>query len=54
MRDGRVAYDGPPIDVFTDADTEHGHHHRVDDTGYDTRWRHRSRGRRSRWTAGAR
>ena len=20
MRDGRVAYDGPPIDAFTDAD----------------------------------
>jgi zinc transport system ATP-binding protein len=28
MRDGRVAYDGPPIEVFTDAD-EHGHHHTV-------------------------
>jgi zinc transport system ATP-binding protein len=26
MRDGRVAYDGPPINVFTDAD-EHVHHH---------------------------
>jgi zinc transport system ATP-binding protein len=25
MRDGRVAYDGPPIDVFTDAATPHGH-----------------------------
>ncbi|NUR05933.1 MAG: ATP-binding cassette domain-containing protein, partial [Nocardioidaceae bacterium] len=29
MRDGRVAYDGPPIDVFTDAD-EHAHHHAHD------------------------
>jgi zinc transport system ATP-binding protein len=28
MRDGRVAYDGPPIEVFTDAD-EHAHHHTV-------------------------
>jgi len=27
MRDGRVAYDGPPIDVFTDADHGHEHHH---------------------------
>jgi zinc transport system ATP-binding protein len=27
MRDGRVAYDGPPIDVFTDADPFHAHHH---------------------------
>ena len=26
MRDGRVAYDGPPIDVFTDADPFHVHH----------------------------
>jgi zinc transport system ATP-binding protein len=26
MRDGRIAYDGPPIDVFTDVD-DHGHHH---------------------------
>jgi zinc transport system ATP-binding protein len=27
MRDGRVAYDGPPIDAFTDAAAAHGHHH---------------------------
>ncbi len=27
MRDGRVAYDGPPIAAFTDADTTHDHHH---------------------------
>jgi zinc transport system ATP-binding protein len=27
MRDGRIAYDGPPIDVFTDADHGHEHHH---------------------------
>jgi len=27
MRDGRVAYDGPPIDAFTDAAPEHGHGH---------------------------
>jgi len=27
MRDGRVAYDGPPIAAFTDADLDHGHHH---------------------------
>jgi zinc transport system ATP-binding protein len=27
MRDGRVAYDGPPIDAFTDADHTHDHHH---------------------------
>jgi zinc transport system ATP-binding protein len=31
MRDGRVAYDGPPIDAFTDADVSrahlHEHHH---------------------------
>jgi zinc transport system ATP-binding protein len=29
MRDGRVAYDGPPIDAFTDLDLTHsdGHHH---------------------------
>ncbi len=29
MRDGRVAYDGPPIDAFTDLDLAHtdGHHH---------------------------
>jgi zinc transport system ATP-binding protein len=29
MRDGRVAYDGPPIEAFTDASTghSHGHHH---------------------------
>jgi zinc transport system ATP-binding protein len=31
MRDGRVAYDGPPIAVFTDADRhEHDHHHPAD------------------------
>jgi len=30
MRDGRVAYDGPPIDAFTDADPSHDHaHHHV-------------------------
>ena len=31
MRDGRVAYDGPPIDAFTDADPlhDHAHHHVV-------------------------
>jgi zinc transport system ATP-binding protein len=28
MRDGRVAYDGPPIDAFTDADIPGDHHHR--------------------------
>jgi zinc transport system ATP-binding protein len=30
MRDGRVAYDGPPIEAFTDAEQGHaqdGHHH---------------------------
>ena len=27
MRDGRVVYDGPPIDAFTDADLTHDHHH---------------------------
>jgi zinc transport system ATP-binding protein len=29
MRDGRVAYDGPPVDAFTDADLSHAHdrHH---------------------------
>jgi zinc transport system ATP-binding protein len=27
MRDGRVAYDGPPIAAFTDADLPHDHHH---------------------------
>jgi zinc transport system ATP-binding protein len=27
MRDGRVAYDGPPLASFTEAD-HHGHHHR--------------------------
>ena len=27
MRDGRIAYDGPPIDAFTDADLTHDHHH---------------------------
>ncbi len=32
MRDGRVAYDGPPIEVFTDADPAHDHHHL--DLGY--------------------
>ncbi len=26
MRDGRVAYDGPPLASFTEADA-HGHHH---------------------------
>lgn len=31
MRDGRVAYDGPPIEAFTDADPSHTHdHHHVD------------------------
>ena len=31
MRDGRVAYDGPPIDAFTDADMTHAHdHHHLD------------------------
>jgi zinc transport system ATP-binding protein len=31
MRDGRVAYDGPPIAAFTDADPLHDHaHHHVD------------------------
>ena len=25
MRDGRVAYDGPPIEAFTDADAAHDH-----------------------------
>jgi zinc transport system ATP-binding protein len=31
MRDGRVAYDGPPIAAFTDADPPHGHdHHHLD------------------------
>lgn len=41
MRDGRVAYDGPPIDAFTDADPSHGHrhghghgHHLVDHDGH--------------------
>jgi zinc transport system ATP-binding protein len=31
MRDGRVAYDGPPVDAFTDADPVHdrAHHHVV-------------------------
>jgi zinc transport system ATP-binding protein len=27
MRDGRIAYDGPPIDAFTDADLAQGHDH---------------------------
>jgi zinc transport system ATP-binding protein len=29
MRDGRIAYDGPPLEVFSDADTAEGHgpHH---------------------------
>jgi zinc transport system ATP-binding protein len=27
MRDGRVAYDGPPIDAFTDVDLTAGHAH---------------------------
>lgn len=27
MRDGRVAYDGPPSAEVTDAHTDHGHHH---------------------------
>jgi zinc transport system ATP-binding protein len=27
MRDGRIAYDGPPIAAFTDADLPHDHHH---------------------------
>lgn len=27
MRDGRVAYDGPPIDAFTEAEAEHEHEH---------------------------
>jgi zinc transport system ATP-binding protein len=27
MRDGRIAYDGPPIHAFTDADPAPGHHH---------------------------
>jgi zinc transport system ATP-binding protein len=31
MRDGRIGYDGPPIDAFTDADPAHAHdHHHVD------------------------
>ncbi len=33
MRDGRIAYDGPPIDVFTDADT----HHHAHDLGHGAR-----------------
>lgn len=33
MRDGRVAYDGPPIDVFTDAEASRGHHHAHTDPG---------------------
>ena len=28
MRDGRMVYDGPPIDAFTDADLAHDGHHR--------------------------
>jgi zinc transport system ATP-binding protein len=31
MRDGRVAYDGPPIDVFTDVTDAEAHHHRDPD-----------------------
>jgi zinc transport system ATP-binding protein len=27
MRDGRVAYDGPPIAAFTEVDAAHAHHH---------------------------
>ncbi len=27
MRDGRVAYDGPRLDAFTDVVHDHGHHH---------------------------
>jgi zinc transport system ATP-binding protein len=34
MRDGRVAYDGPPIDVFTDMEAPHGHDHRTHDPVY--------------------
>ena len=33
MRDGRVAYDGPPIDAFTDADLSHVHDHHHADLG---------------------
>ena len=34
MRDGRVAYDGPPIDVFTDVEVPHGHDHQTHDPAY--------------------
>lgn len=34
MRDGRVAYDGPPIDVFTDVEAPHGHDHRTHDPAF--------------------
>jgi zinc transport system ATP-binding protein len=34
MRDGRVAYDGPPIDVFTDVEVPHGHEHRTHDPAH--------------------
>jgi zinc transport system ATP-binding protein len=34
MRDGRVAYDGPPIDAFTDVEAPHGHDHRSHDPGF--------------------
>jgi zinc transport system ATP-binding protein len=35
MRDGRVAYDGPTIEAFTDADTGHSHgHHHLDLAGH--------------------
>jgi len=31
MRDGRIAYDGPPLAAFTDADQAHAHtHHHAD------------------------
>jgi zinc transport system ATP-binding protein len=32
MREGRVAYDGPPLATFTDADVD-GHHHHHPDLG---------------------
>jgi zinc transport system ATP-binding protein len=37
MRDGRIAYDGRPIDAFTDADlVAHDHHHpELDQSGSD-------------------
>jgi zinc transport system ATP-binding protein len=34
MRDGRVAYDGPPIDAFTDVEAPHGHDHRTHDPAF--------------------